>query len=154
MGAVLVSIDMDFIGNVVFKIVWYVEWFSLWTFTSLVPWYMRYGTYAFVAYFVFRFCVDLYYLVKAIIFTVQAMYCGMSWLITTVLTCPFETTLVVYRDIVLLPQRVYRDATAWWTDYLIRWEDVINDGRARGRVNARGRVHVPRRFRARSPART
>ena len=135
---------MEFL-SVVSKIVWFVEVYTLHTFTILVPWHVRWGVYALVAYFAFRMCVDLYYMVKAIIFTVQAMYRGISWLVTTILTSPFETTLIVYRDIVLGPQRVYRDATVWWNDFLARWRAVANEGR----MNARDRVNVPRVFRGR-----
>jgi hypothetical protein len=138
---------MEFLLSVVSKIVWYAEVYTLQTFTILVPWHVRWGVYVLVAYFAFRMCVDLYYMVKAILLTAQAMYRGISWLVTTILTSPFETTLIVYRDIVLAPQRAYRDATVWWNDFLARWRAVGNEDR----LNARARVNVPRVFRGRSP---
>jgi hypothetical protein len=39
----------------------------------------------------------------------------------------------------LLPERVFREATMWWNNYLARWEAV------HAQANAR-RVHVPRGF--------
>lgn len=136
---------MEVLLSVVSRIVWCVEVYTLQTFTILVPWNVRWGVYVLVAYFAFRMCADLYYMVKAAILTAQAMYRGISWLVTTMLTSPFEATLFVYRDIVVAPQRVFRDATVWWNDFLARWRAVRNDGR----LNARARVNVPRVFRGR-----